>query len=426
MPNRISKSDFINQLQNNSISLHDIANDRRIPARELAAAESADLNRDGKISGSAEATRLFTNLDRYDNDGSYNSMYLTNSTSAILGHARPLSAPAPSPTPSRPSPNPQPQPRPNANVSREEFVGELQGKRIRLLDLQLSGIPNDVRAAVGRADINRDGEIRGDLEANTLFRNLDHFDRDGNANTMHRTDTINAILSAATNAPPSRVDTSTLGNLSYNINTNALDRARNTSLGQLTTTRVPELAEIYTSAARITGVPAELIAAIHGNESQFGTYRPSARGPESGFGLDPRFVSTSWGNQQLQLHGLGTWQRAQDNPTAILQSAVIAGEHLKRQAALGDITIKRDMNQAELAGTIMAYMQGGSAARQAVSRGHSWMLNPSDNNPHPLHPGGTSVGANGRTIRVAPSRKEGLLRWDVLIPLIRSQLETPR
>ncbi len=212
------------------------------------------------------------------------------------------------------------------------------------------------------------------------------------------------------------------GNFTFANNARGIEAARRTDLGQKVGTEMTKHLDAYKRASVLTGVPAELIAAIHGNESQFGAYHASSRGPESGFGLDPRFVSTSWGNDKLRQHGLGSWQRGQAGDRSVLQSAVIAAEHLKRQAGYAGVTIKPTMNQNELAGAVTGYVQGNRAGRNARNRGESWLFRPSDANPHPYHPGGTSVGRGGRTIRVAPSRKEGLLRWDTLLPLIQEKM----
>jgi len=213
-------------------------------------------------------------------------------------------------------------------------------------------------------------------------------------------------------------------NLPFTPNATALERARTSGSGRLIAEQTQRHMATYQEASRLTGVPAEMIAAIHVNESAQGTYRRSTHGPESGYGLDDRYVSTRWGNQQLARHGLGTWERGTNSQTSQLQSAVIAAEHLKRQARTAGIEIGPNMSQGEIAGAITSYMAGGGAGRRANERGSSWMLNTTDSNPHPLHPGGTSRGPGGTTIRVAPSRKAGLLRWDTLLPLLQEQMRT--
>lgn len=142
--------------------------------------------------------------------------------------------------------------------------------------------------------------------------------------------------------------------------------------------------------------------------------------------LDPRHVTTRRGNEILREHGLGAWERGTGTDRSRLQSAVIAGEHIKTFARDFGVEVSPDMSQRDLATLIAGYTTGTRAARRAGERGTTWMLDPSDQHPHPLHPGGTSVGRGGRRIRVQPSRKEGLLRWDTLLPLVEEQLRSAR
>jgi peptidoglycan hydrolase-like protein with peptidoglycan-binding domain len=229
---------------------------------------------------------------------------------------------------------------------------------------------------------------------------------------------------AAPAAPATSTGDGRLAGLPYQANATALQRAKNTSAGRRIGQQTPEHAATYKRASELTGVPAEIIGAIHANESGQGTYRPSTHGPESGYGLDDRWVSTRWGNQKLAKHGLGRWQRGRDTATGRLQSAVVAAEHFKRQAGNHGIEVGPNMSKQDLVTSVTAYTSSNRLVRRAKQSGKSWMFNPSDSNPHPLHPGGTSRGRGGRTIRVAPSRKPGLLRWDVLIPMMRDQLAT--
>ncbi len=212
------------------------------------------------------------------------------------------------------------------------------------------------------------------------------------------------------------------GLIQWQPNPRALAAARTSDAAAELRARTAEHASIYRRAAELTGVPAAIIAAIHFNESSQGAYNASVRGPESGFGLDDRSVTTAWGNEVLARHRLGTWQRGVDNEAACLQAAVIAAEHLKRMAGYCGITIDANMTPAEVAGLTTAYMAGQGAGRLALRRGHSWAFDLRDNNPHPLHPGGTSRTAGGRTVRVGGGRKPGLLRWDTLLPLLQEQL----
>jgi len=212
---------------------------------------------------------------------------------------------------------------------------------------------------------------------------------------------------------------------SFQCNPQALSRARETNLGRRILTEVPKYASVYSRVEELTGVPAACVAALHGNESQFGSARISVNGPESGFGLDPRFVKTEWANERLQQYQLGAWDRGTGTDRCVLQSAVVAAEHLKRCAREAiRITVGNDMSTEELAGAIAAYTTGGKAARAALKSGRTWMFDLEDGDPLPRHPGGTSIGRSGEVIPVAPSRKKYLLRWDTLLLLIQESLDT--
>ncbi|MEL6183152.1 MAG: hypothetical protein AAFU79_00915 [Myxococcota bacterium] len=69
-----------------------------------------------------------------------------------------------------------------AKVERQQFIQDLRGGQIRLEDAkgdaQLKGVN------VGRADLNGDGVVRGDAEAEALFKALDAVDRDGKRDTI--------------------------------------------------------------------------------------------------------------------------------------------------------------------------------------------------------------------------------------------------
>ncbi len=417
MSNKITKNAFQDHFRNKELRLNDLQQETSLSPAIKEAARSADTNRDGKISGSSETDKLFRALDHFDRDGSAQSMHRNPSIETVLQHAAsPQTTPT---TPTAPS-------APTTTITRAAFQAAMDDKHIKVSTLKdNSAIPSEVASAARSADTNRDGKISGSSETDKLFRALDRFDRDGNAQSMHRTTVLDAILGAATaNPPPPTADPNRAirGNFSFQPNAVALDRARSSDLGSKMAEKLEQHRDTYLKASALTGVPAELIAAIHANESGFGDYRPSVRGPESGFGLDDRHVSSAWGNSKLEQYGLGRWERGTGSERSIFQSAVIAAEHLKRNAAYAGIDIDSQMNANDLAGAALSYIQGTRAAENAHDRGSSWMFNTSDNNPHPLHPGGTSRTSSGRTVRVEPDRKEGLLRWDTLLPLIKEHL----
>lgn len=403
---RLTRTDFVQSMENKRIDVQDAQGDLRTRL------ERADLDRSGDVAGPQEMGRLFQEIDRLDNNGDANSIRTHNGTAptqagVLADQARQLAKPDL-----------------RRGLSRTEFESDLRGQQVSLSDL-----PEDVRSQVSGADLNKDGRIAGYAERAEAWRRVDALDRNGDANSIQAVDaegTETAAGRAARTLKENAVEDPNAGQLgesvvSWTPNATAMERARRSDLGRAAETEVPKHAETYMRAGELTGVPPQLIAAIHGNESSFGTYRPSTHGPESGFGLDDRWVSTRWGNEQLAKYGLGTWERGKDTETSRLQSAVIAAEHLKRTAGYAGIEIGPNMTQNEIAGAITAYTTGIDAANAAERRATSWMFDPSDANPHPLHPGGTSRTSRG-TVRVQPSRKEGLLRWDTLLPLVEDAL----
>ncbi len=402
MPKRITNSQFNRMFLGKELHLDKLKADQRVKENEFNSLKRADRNHDGKISGAREFKALFRGLDRFDHDGNHHSLFESDLVKATIESAQN-----------------------SESIDRKTFGQLMDGKRLTLKDLQLNPhLSEEVKSQIGKADLNHDNKIQGDREVNALFKALDHFDHDGNAQTMKRTEDVDTVLSSAKDIPGPKPGETVFGKFNFTPNKKALKAAKSSSLGKVIAKQLSKNLEIYKKASALTGVPVELIAAIHANESQMGTYRSSTHGPEAGYGLDPRSVSTSWGNKKLAKYGLGKWQRGKTSYKARLQSAVLAAEHLKRQANYAGIKIKQNMSKGELAGAVISYMQSISSAKKANRRGYSWMFNPSDANPHPRHPGGTSIGRHGQTIRVPASRKEGLLRWDILIPLIQEQIKT--
>jgi peptidoglycan hydrolase-like protein with peptidoglycan-binding domain len=220
----------------------------------------------------------------------------------------------------------------------------------------------------------------------------------------------------AQGGPPAPIGPSTP--LPFTPNPAALEAARRSATAKDLAARTQKFAAIYREASEKTGVPPEMIAAIHFNES----HQSLSKGPESGFGLDPRYTSTAAGNAILEKYGMAPWERGAGTERATLQSAIIAAELLKKSAAAVGVAIGPNMTQNEMAAAITAYGAGAKAGRKALETGRSFLFDPSDSQPHVRHPGGTSIGENGETIAVPPGIKQGLLRWDVLLPLMKEQL----
>jgi hypothetical protein len=209
----------------------------------------------------------------------------------------------------------------------------------------------------------------------------------------------------------------------FTPNPEAVDAARTAHKGALDKIMqdgVKRYGATYREASEKTGVPAHIIAAIHYNEGKM----TCGKGPESGFGLDPRAIKTSAGNGILAKHGLSPWERGTGSDRAVLQSAIIAAETLKASAAHNGAKVGPNMTAQDYNVAIHSYsFSKQSSVDRAKAQGRGFMFDPADPNPHPLHPGGTSVDKDGKTIPVGHGRVATNLRWDVACPLLKEQLD---
>ena len=74
-------------------------------------------------------------------------------------------------------------------VKRSTFVNNYKNKEISLEQIQQDRhITSDVKRSFQRADLNRDGAIKGTSEADRLFTELDSHDRNGDRNSVRLTD----------------------------------------------------------------------------------------------------------------------------------------------------------------------------------------------------------------------------------------------
>jgi peptidoglycan hydrolase-like protein with peptidoglycan-binding domain len=77
MPSRLTRNEFTQSLQDKKIDVAEAAADPRLAGVNVA---TADLNRDGKVSGANEAAALFREVDRYDRNGDAASIALTDAS----------------------------------------------------------------------------------------------------------------------------------------------------------------------------------------------------------------------------------------------------------------------------------------------------------------------------------------------------------
>ncbi len=165
---KITRSGFTDRLTNKGLRVAEL---EATPLTAPLRAAQADTNRDGLISGKAELENLFRQLDAFDADGSIASMRLADDegrptragkmVAAVNELARQGLLPD--------------------TLSKDAFVGLLKDRMI-----PLEGAAGPSAAALRSADLNRDGVVAGQSEAQRLFAHLDRADRNGDANSVRR------------------------------------------------------------------------------------------------------------------------------------------------------------------------------------------------------------------------------------------------
>lgn len=76
----LSKLGFIERFRNKSLDLEPLGNNPDLPSNVREKMSSADLNQDGSVSGAAEWAGFFKNLDQFDNNGSSQSIRVSQGT----------------------------------------------------------------------------------------------------------------------------------------------------------------------------------------------------------------------------------------------------------------------------------------------------------------------------------------------------------
>jgi hypothetical protein len=217
----------------------------------------------------------------------------------------------------------------------------------------------------------------------------------------------------------------------------------------LLTKRFKNRFELYQGASAINGVAWEIIGALHVNE---GGAAAAPYNDEGGFGIDPASWSDAkcnevWRNVLVshpELRDLGEifHRGGEHEPAYIFQSAIIAGQAIralvaKVKANRNDKTLATvdlpdgpfelgDLVPGQIAAIIASYASGPGkpAASNGLLHGTNWCFDPTDPDYRMNHPGGTSSG-NGPRTPITPGRKDNLVHWDVLLPMLQQwHLET--
>ncbi len=189
---KITKNQFLQEMAGKSISVSEAQNDEVLSKVDL---KKADLDGDGKISGEKEMKKLFLEMDKFDRDGSYNSMKISDSLGnptlpgKLVQSAKNL---AKDETPTLASlmlngfdfdsPAEEVSQPAESKITRGEFLQEMAGKSISLKEARGDQLLSKID--LERADLNGDGKISGEKEMKKLFLEMDKFDRDGSYNSM--------------------------------------------------------------------------------------------------------------------------------------------------------------------------------------------------------------------------------------------------
>lgn len=106
-------------------------------------------------------------------------------------------------------------------INRSEFIQQLEGKRVSLDKVNDDPtLTNSQKSRLRRADLNRDGFIEGAREAERLFTEMDHYDRNGSRGSIETTssgsiarvaDAVRGAIEVPTSRPSA--DGSPLGRL---------------------------------------------------------------------------------------------------------------------------------------------------------------------------------------------------------------------
>lgn len=73
-----------------------------------------------------------------------------------------------------------------ARITRGGFIRSLEGKQVSLEKMRPDrGISSTAKNRMARADLNGDGFVKGTEEVSRLFTEMDHYDRDGNADSVN-------------------------------------------------------------------------------------------------------------------------------------------------------------------------------------------------------------------------------------------------
>src|SRR5687768_3356062 len=91
----LKRADFLEEQKNRYLDRAQASQDARLTGVRL---DRADLDGDGKIRGASELDKLFTEIDRFDHDGSLASVSLSGTVSSMIAAVREGTKPNPAGT----------------------------------------------------------------------------------------------------------------------------------------------------------------------------------------------------------------------------------------------------------------------------------------------------------------------------------------
>ncbi len=184
----ITRTQVQAQLSNREINVDELKARTDVPADVKNAMAGADANADGVISGTAEVDALFKAADNFDRNGDRNSV-ATESRGLPTPAAQGLQAAVAT---SKPKRGLSGSTDPNRSISRADVQAAMQGKEVKVSDLQSnSELSASTKSKLAAADSNRDGVISGAAEVDRAFNAID--DLDGNGDR----DSVNAAAATA-------------------------------------------------------------------------------------------------------------------------------------------------------------------------------------------------------------------------------------
>lgn len=170
----LTRQQFLQALRDRAVDVTQAQSEGALAGVNVA---RADLDGDGRIAGETELSALFDQIDRFDEDGSRQTLRTRSADGGTTRAGR--AANAAMGLGRDPSPRPE-------TMTEQQFVDRLEGLELDVQQARQRAALS--RVNVRRADRNRDGVISGPDETRALFRQIDELDRNGRRSSIIRRD----------------------------------------------------------------------------------------------------------------------------------------------------------------------------------------------------------------------------------------------